>query len=114
MTNGDKVNKYYGTARNNKEYEIVLLADGNSASASEVLIAALRENLNSKLFGTKTYGKGTVQELRNLQNGDQYKITTQKWLTPKGNWINEKGNNRNTELEWRRTFEELSAEGRCP
>ena len=37
----------------------------------------------------KTYGKGTVQELVDLSNGDQYKITTKKWLSPKGNWIND-------------------------
>jgi len=91
MAKGTKVNKYYGSALQNKKYEIALLGDGNSASASEVLIISLKENLNSKLFGTKTYGKGTVQELRNLENGDQYKITTQKWLTPKGNWINDTG-----------------------
>ena len=79
----------YGTGKENKKYEIILLGDEASASASEVLIAGLRENLGSKFIGKKTYGKGTVQELVTLSNGTQYKITVKKWLTPKGNWIND-------------------------
>ena len=79
----------YGTGNENITYEIVLLGDEASASASEVLIAGLKENFNCKLFGKKTFGKGTVQELRTLSDGTQYKITIKKWLTPKGNWINE-------------------------
>lgn len=84
-----KITKTYGTGKNNKEYDIVLLCDETSASASEVLIAGLKENLNSTVIGKKTYGKGTVQELVKLSNGTQYKITIKKWLTPKGNWIND-------------------------
>lgn len=84
-----KVIPTYGSGNDKKEYEIILLGDEGSASASEVLIAGLRENLNCKFFGKKTYGKGTVQELVTLSNGTQYKITTKKWLTPKGNWIND-------------------------
>ena len=83
-----KITYTYGTGKTNKEYEIVLLGDQTSASASEVLIASLKENLGSKFFGKKTYGKGTVQELVTLSDGTQYKITIKKWLTPKGNWIN--------------------------
>ena len=79
----------YGSGTEKKEYEIILLGDEISASASEVLISGLKENLNSKLIGKQTYGKGTVQELVTLSDGTQYKITTKKWLTPKGNWINE-------------------------
>ena len=79
----------YGTGNESKAYEIILIGDESSASASEVLIAGLRENLNCKLFGMKTFGKGTVQELVTLSDGTQYKITTKKWLTPNGNWINE-------------------------
>ena len=84
-----KVTSIYGTGKENKKYEIVLLGDNSSASASEVLIAGLKENLNSKLIGKQTYGKGTVQEMVNLSDGTQYKITVNKWLTPKGNWIND-------------------------
>lgn len=81
--------KTKGIGNENKEYEIVLLGNQNSASASEVLIAGLTENLGSKFIGKKTYGKGTVQELINLSDGNQYKITIKKWLTPKGSWIND-------------------------
>ena len=84
-----KITYTYGTGDSNKGYDIVLLGDEASASASEVLIASLKENLGSKFFGKKTYGKGTVQELVTLSDGTQYKITIKKWLTPKGNWINQ-------------------------
>ena len=83
------ITKYYGEIMENKKYEIVLLGDSYSASASEVLISSLKENLGSKLIGVKTYGKGTVQELITLSNGQQYKITTKRWLTPNGNWVND-------------------------
>lgn len=79
----------YGTGNENKNYKIILLGDEVSASASEVLISSLRENLGSIFIGKKTYGKGTVQELVNLSNGTQYKMTVKKWLTPNGNWIND-------------------------
>lgn len=83
-----KITSTYGKGNETKDYEIVLIGDEISASASEVLIAGLKENLGSKFIGKKTYGKGTVQELVTLSDGTQYKITVKKWLTPKGNWIN--------------------------
>jgi len=89
LSQNDESTKYYGILDKNKEYEIVLLGDNYTASASEVLISGLRDNLSAKLIGVKTFGKGTVQELVTLTNGVQYKITTKKWLTPNGNWINE-------------------------
>lgn len=85
----DKVTSVYGKGKENKNYEIVLLGDSVSASASEVLIAGLRDNLGATFIGEKTYGKGTVQELVTLSDGTQYKITVKKWLTPNGNWIND-------------------------
>ncbi len=80
--------KTYSEGTVNKTYKIVLLTNESSASSSEIVIAGLKENLNAIQIGTKTYGKGTVQELQDLPNGAQYKFTTKKWLTPKGNWIN--------------------------
>ena len=85
----NKITKVYGTAKKNKNYKIVLLGNENSASASEMLIASLKENLKAKFIGKKTYGKGTVQEMVTLDSKDKYKITTKKWLTPLGNWIND-------------------------
>ena len=96
----DKITEIYGTGNDNKKYEIILLGDGSSASASEVLIAGLKENLGSIFIGNKTYGKGTVQELVTLSDGTQYKITVKKWLTPKGNWINDtEGINPDVEID---------------
>lgn len=81
--------KTYGKATKNKDYKIIMLCDESSASASEVLTAGIRENLNSIIIGKKTYGKGTVQNLVTLSDGTNYKFTIKKWLTPKGNWIND-------------------------
>lgn len=70
---------------------VVLINEG-SASASEILAGALRENReNVTLVGKKSYGKGSVQQLVNLTQGTSMKVTVARWLTPKGNQINEKG-----------------------
>lgn len=74
-----------------KPYPIVGLIDEGSASASEILAAALKENAGYELVGTKTFGKGTVQQTVKLGDGSELKLTMFKWLTPDGNWIHEKG-----------------------
>ncbi len=74
-----------------KPYPIVGLIDEGSASASEILAAALKENGGYDLVGTPSFGKGTVQQTVNLGDGSQLKLTMFKWLTPDGNWIHEKG-----------------------
>ncbi|KGR89586.1 peptidase S41 [Ureibacillus massiliensis 4400831 = CIP 108448 = CCUG 49529] len=70
---------------------IVVLIDNGSASASEILAGALSESDNAKIVGLKSFGKGTVQTVKNLPDGSNLKYTNGKWLTPNGNWINEKG-----------------------
>lgn len=80
--------KYYSKGKTTKTYPIVVLQNSSSASASELLSAALKEEYGAIIIGEKSFGKGTVQELVNLPNNIQYKITTKKWLTPHGNWIN--------------------------
>lgn len=87
----NKKTKYYSTGKDTKEYPVVVLQNEDSASASELFTAAMKESYGAKIVGMKSYGKGTVQELNTLQDGTQYKFTTKKWLTPKGNWIHEKG-----------------------
>jgi carboxyl-terminal processing protease len=72
-------------------YPVVILMDQGSASASEILAGALRDNRNIQLIGDKSFGKGSVQEVINLQGGSFLKITIAKWLTPKGNSISEIG-----------------------
>ena len=72
-------------------YPIVILINQGSASASEILAGALRDNRNVQLIGMKSFGKGSVQEVLNLHGGSSLKITIAKWLTPKGNSISEVG-----------------------
>lgn len=83
--------KYYSKGKTTKKYKIIVLQNENSASASELLSAALKEEYGATIVGIKSYGKGTVQELITTSFGTEYKFTTKKWLTPKGNWIHEKG-----------------------
>jgi carboxyl-terminal processing protease len=73
------------------KYKVVILVDGGSASASEILAAALREQAKIKIVGEKSFGKGTIQEPRDLSESSGIHITIGKWLTPKGEWLNEKG-----------------------
>ena len=70
---------------------IVILANGNSASASEILICGLVENNKAKVVGTKTYGKGIIQTILSLADGSGLKITTQEYYTPQGKQIHKKG-----------------------
>ena len=95
----DQTTKYYSTGKETKEYPVVILQNGNSASASELFTASMKEEYGAKVVGTTSYGKGTVQELNTLQDGTQYKFTTKKWLTPKGNWVHEKGIAPDVEVE---------------
>jgi len=90
---GNKNRTEYKTDRTGKfgEMKVVVLVNGGSASASEILAGALSESMGYKLVGDKTFGKGTIQEPLQLEKGSSLHITIAKWLTPKGNWIHEKG-----------------------
>ncbi|AWE07448.1 peptidase S41 [Lysinibacillus sp. 2017] len=80
-------------AQGGKKYNlpITVLIDEGSASASEILAGALKESVGAKLIGLTSFGKGTMQEVMYMEDGANLKFTTGKWLTPDGNWINEKG-----------------------
>lgn len=76
------------TSRN---YPIVVLVNGSSASASEILAGALKYSYGAKIVGTKTYGKGKVQTTDTLEDGTMIKYTSAKWYMPNGECIDGKG-----------------------
>lgn len=82
---------YYGKADQEKPYPIAVMIDNGSASASEILAAALNESVGSVLVGEKTFGKGTVQTAIDFKDGSNIKLTMSKWLTPTGKWIDQHG-----------------------
>ena len=81
-------------------YPVVLLVNGQSASASELVAGALQDYELATIVGEITFGKGTVQILHNLSNGGGVRLTIARWLTPKGNWIHEQGVTPNIVVEW--------------
>ncbi|WP_343034973.1 S41 family peptidase [Sporosarcina jiandibaonis] len=74
-----------------KKVPLVLLQDKGSASASEMLSGALKDLRRASIAGTESFGKGTVQDTKDLANGGKVKLSTAKWLTPKEKWIHGKG-----------------------
>ncbi|KRL40918.1 S41 family peptidase [Liquorilactobacillus nagelii] len=69
----------------------VVLINSGSASAAEIFSAALHQSAGDQLIGTKSYGKGTVQNTLPFSDQTELKMTIAKWLTPNGDWINHKG-----------------------
>ncbi|HOM78033.1 S41 family peptidase [Patescibacteria group bacterium] len=93
--------------------KIFVLIDGGSASASEILAAALKENLGDlvTLVGDKSFGKGTIQDARDFKDGSGLHLTVAKWLTPKKNWVHEVGIEPDVKVEF--TAEDFE-QGRDP
>lgn len=85
------VEQIYSKTNTSRKYDIAVLINRNSASASEILAAALQESYGATVVGTNSFGKGTVQKAYQLESGATVKYTIQKWLTPNGNWVNEVG-----------------------
>ncbi len=86
-TDGDKTETIKSNDERLIDIPVVLLVDGNTASGSEVVVSSLRNNLNSEIVGTKTYGKGMIQKLQDLGNNKLVKYSVQEWLTSVGQQV---------------------------
>lgn len=108
-----KERKEYKARGNAKflDWPMVVLLNQGSASGSEILAGALRDNRGILIIGEKSFGKGSVQELAELKEGSSLKVTIAKWLTPKGQLIAEKGLEPDIKVEM---TDEDYTEGRDP
>lgn len=84
-SNGTQTRK--DKTKDSRSYEIAIIINGGSASASEILASTIKECYGGYVVGTTSFGKGTVQQTKKLIDGSMIKYTTQKWLTPDGNSI---------------------------
>ena len=97
----------YNVFADKENFKMVVLIDGGSASASEILAGALKEHGVATLVGQTTFGKGSVQELIPVSGGTSIKITIAKWLTPDGMSISDGGLEPDIEVEF--TLEDFQA-----
>lgn len=100
----DKRKVIYDTTKKMRTLNMVVLIDRASASASEILATSLKESYGAILVGTKTYGKGLVQQTDFLSDNTMIKYTTAKWFTPKGNYVNEIGYKPDVEVKLTREY----------
>lgn len=87
----NKIEKFKDNTKEKREYPIAVIINSGSASASEILAASIKESYNGFVVGTTSFGKGTVQQVKKMKDGSMIKYTTENWLSPEGNWINEVG-----------------------
>lgn len=88
----NKGNKTYSYSDKDKtDIPYVLLVDGATASTSEILTAAVKDNNGGKIVGTKTFGKGIIQNTSQFKDGSALKLTVMQYLSPDGNEIHKKG-----------------------
>lgn len=88
-----------GGVATNPAIPVVVLVNGGTASASEIVSAAIQGNSRGQLVGSKTYGKGTIQEFKELTGAGGYRLSVRKWLTPDLTWIHGVGLLPNVEIE---------------
>ena len=100
--------EYYAEDSDSFDKPLVILVNGNSASASEVFSGAIQDENVGTLIGTKTFGKGIVQGIFSLDDGSALKMTTAKYYTPKGRNIHKKGLEPDIEVELKEGEETLS------
>lgn len=104
---GDSVSKTSTGKALLKDMKTIVLVNGSTASASEIVAGALQDYGKATVVGEKTYGKGVVQNMFNLSNGSTLKVTTAEWHTPKDRSINKEGIKPDVEVE--RSFEDINA-----
>jgi carboxyl-terminal processing protease len=92
--------EYKSDAETRLNVPMAVLINGNSASASEILAGAIKDYEYGTLIGTTTFGKGIVQTIFPLEDGDAVKLTTAKYFTPNGNYIHGVGIDPDIELEY--------------
>jgi carboxyl-terminal processing protease len=95
----NKNRQVYNSKAGGLEVPLVILVDGGSASASEILAGAVKDRNAGLLIGEKTFGKGLVQSVESLKDGSGFKLTTQKYYTPNGISINKIGIEPNIEVK---------------
>jgi carboxyl-terminal processing protease len=83
--------EYNRTFQNLGDFPLVVLVNGGSASASEIVTGALKDYKRALIIGEKTFGKGIVQQIIPIGDGEAIKLTIAQYFTPKGNYIHEKG-----------------------
>lgn len=86
-----EITNFDDKTREHKEYDIIVLINGSTASAAEVLTAALKESFGATIVGETSFGKGKVQQTMPLDDGSMVKYTSALWLTPRGTCIDEVG-----------------------
>lgn len=101
ITKDKNENESISKAKKDKKIEmpIIVLTNENTASASEILAGALKDNNVAKIVGTKTFGKGVIQELLTMKDGTGLKLTTNEYYTPNRNKINKVGIEPNEKIE---------------
>ena len=87
----DGKEKVFKSDADSADLELVVLVNENTASASEILTAAIKENDAGKVIGSKTFGKGVTQVSKRFSDGSAAKLTVSEYLTPDGNHVNDKG-----------------------
>lgn len=95
---------YKDTTDTKREYPIVVLINGSSASASEILASSLKYSYGATVVGTKSYGKGKVQTTGTLEDGTMIKYTTARWFMPNGECIDEIGLEPDIKVELSETY----------
>ena len=99
LENKNSKESYYDETNEQRSLPVIVLIDGGSASASEVLAGALKDSYGATLVGTLSYGKGKVQQTNKLEDGSMVKYTIARWLRPNGECIDEIGIEPDYEVE---------------